>query len=282
MLRLLALVACVLPLQVFAGMLDLLPLAHIERKMIYPLSPEQQEPSALGLRNTHSVNIQTQDGETLVVWVVRANAPGPTVLYFHGNAGNLATRAQRFAWLQKNRINVVAMSYRGSSGSTGKPAQADITSDAQLVYAKLGSLLPGTEHSDVILYGESLGAAVSIALLSSLPRDERPSGVILEAPFTSIPDMARAMTEVPDNLIQRITNKWDSLGSASALTRPLLILHGTRDSVTPIKMGRRLFRAAPVKDKDFVAVAGASHSATWRNDTMPRILKFIRAYGRSP
>ncbi|WP_293452387.1 alpha/beta hydrolase [Planktotalea sp.] len=107
----------------------------------------------------------------------------------------------------------------------------------------------------------------------------RPAGVILEAPFTSTPAMARAMMEIPDNLIARIQDRSDSLSRANALTIPTLIIHGAQDEVTPQAMGRAIFDAAPASDKDFISVRGASHSETWRSDTMPKIWSFILTYG---
>lgn len=275
---LLALALCT-PLPALAGVLDLLPLKRIERKMIYPLSALEVAPRAVGLANAEVHRVQT-GGETLIVWSLRAARPAaPTVLYFHGNAGNLATRASRFAAMQAQGINVIAMSYRGSSGSTGLPAQEGITADALHLFETAARYSPAATPEQLILYGESLGSAVAVALLSRLAPEQRPAGVILEAPFTSIPDMARAMTEVPDTLIARITDRWDSHAHASALSIPLLVLHGTADEVTPIEMGRALFSAAPVQDKDFIAVRDALHSGTWRSDTMPRLWRFIHSYG---
>ena len=275
---LIALTLCT-PAPALADLLHLLPLKRIERKMIYPLSAIEVDPASLGLSgaNVHSIS---SSAEEIVVWTLStARASAPTVLYFQGNAGNLASRASRFAAMQDQGINVIAMSYRGSSGSSGLPSETGITSDALTTFQRAGDLLPNTQARNLILYGESLGAAVAIALLAKLAPQDRPAGVILEAPFTSTPDMARAMTDVPDNLIARISDRWESRARAHALTIPTLVIHGTDDAVTPIEMGRAIFNAAPVTDKDFIAVRGASHSGTWRTDTMPRLWRFIRAYG---
>ena len=263
-----------------AGLLDLLPLKRIERKMLYPLSAVEVDPAVLGLQNA-TVSELTHDGERLIVWTLKAQKPGgATILYFHGNAGNLALRAERFDHFQKQGFNVIAMSYRGSSGSTGLPSESGITKDALHVYRNAAQLATVAGPDQLVLYGESLGSAVAIALLAALPESERPAGLILEAPFTSTPEMAQTMAELPPALIARISDRWDSLSRGSAITIPLLVLHGTRDAVTPIEMGRRLFANAVVKDKDFIAVQGATHSTTWRSDTLPRMHRFIRRYTR--
>ena len=268
----------ILPSLSHAGLLDLLPLKKIERKMLYPLSSVEVDPRLLGLKRV-AVHDLNDDNHRLLVWVLKASVPNaPTVLYFHGNAGNLATRAARFAEFQAQGFNVIAMSYRGSSGSGGKPSEAGISADARQVYKQAEKLIANTTPQKIILYGESLGSAVAIALLEALAPDERPAGLVLEAPFTSIPAMAQTMADIPPKLIARISDRWDSLSRVKAITVPLLILHGTADEVTPISMGRALFAHAPVKDKDFIAVRGASHEGTWRSDTVKRLYRFIHTY----
>ncbi len=268
-----------LPAIAQAGLLDLLPLKQIERKMIYPLSPRYVHPKAAGLHNTTEHRIK-RDAQDLLVWSVPAKGPPrATVLYFHGNAGNLAVRAARFKQIQSQGFNVLAMSYRGSSGSDGIPSEPAITEDALHLFQNAHRFSSVRTPQRLIIYGESLGSAVTIALLHQLPAAQRPAGVILEAPFTSIPDMARALTDVPANLIARISDRWDSHSRTNALTVPTLIIHGTLDEVTPYTMGRAIFQAVPIKDKNFIAVEGASHSGTWRADTMPSLWSFIRAYG---
>jgi alpha-beta hydrolase superfamily lysophospholipase len=267
-----------LPITAHAGLLDLLPLKAIERKMIYPLSPEHVDPTRLGLPNTTEHRID-HPSASIVVWSVPATGKSrATVLYFHGNAGNLALRAERFKQMQAQGFDVLAMSYRGSSGSTGVPSETAITNDALHLYLNAGKYVPLRAPRNLILYGESLGSAVAIALLAKLSEAQRPSGVILEAPFTSIPDMARAVTDVPDTLISRISDRWESLPRGHSLTMPTLVLHGTADEVTPMRMGQAIFKAAPHKYKNFIAVKGASHSGTWRSDTMPKLWRFINTY----
>jgi len=273
------LIALIAPIAAQAGLLDLMPLRKIERKMLYPLSSEEVVPSELELKQTQVLRIDRETAE-IVVWRIEAKHPArATVIYFHGNAGNLAVRAERFKILQSQGFNVIAMSYRSSSGSTGLPSEIAILADARHVFEMVPQLFPKVTPQDVILYGESLGAAVAIGLLSEIEADARPAGLILEAPFTSIPEMANSVLDVPDSLISRIHDRWESLARAPSITIPTLVMHGTLDEVTPTRMGRAIFDAVPINDKDFIAVKGASHSATWRSDTMPRIWRFIRTYG---
>lgn len=278
MLRFASILLFCLPLTAQAGLLDLLPLKRIERKLIYPLSPVQVDPVNVDLKGA-TEHVLNSNGEDLIVWSIPATGPTRAhLLYFQGNAGNLANRAERFKLMQSQGIHVIAMSYRGSSGSTGIPSEPAITQDALTLYQNLNHVIHDFKPKTLILYGESLGSAVAIALLAHLTQDRRPAGIILEAPFTSTPDMARAMADIPANLIAQISDRWDSLSRASALTIPTLIIHGTADEVTPIAMGRTLFSAIPTRDKDLIAVSGATHSATWRSDTMPKLWRFVRNY----
>jgi hypothetical protein len=141
-----------LPITAHAGLLDLLPLKAIERKMIYPLSPEHVDPTRLGLPNTTEHRID-HPSASIVVWSVPATGKSrATVLYFHGNAGNLALRAERFKQMQAQGFDVLAMSYRGSSGSTGVPSETAITNDALHLYLNAGKYVPLRAPRNLILY----------------------------------------------------------------------------------------------------------------------------------
>ncbi len=275
--RWLALVLLLWPVTAGAGLLDLLPLGWLEKRMLYHFSPVEDAPAEVGLSGVTAHRIAAEGAE-LVVWSAPPARPGgPVIFYLHGNAGNLGIRAGRFRQMRAEGFGLVAMGYRGSSGSDGTPSEPALTQDARLVYDRIAQLVP--RGGEVILYGESLGTAVATALMHGLPEADKPAGVVLEAPFTSIPDMARQVTDVPPNLIARIRDRWDTLARAEALSVPLLVLHGRDDAVVPFAMGRRVFAAAPVRDKDFAALRGVGHLNVWQPAVRQRIWRFVRAYG---
>lgn len=266
---------------------------YLLRLAIYPFDGTRQPPTDAGLPEVQEVLHDVGDG-ALVVWVADPDPGKPVIFYLHGNAGNLAARAGRFRRFLDRGYGLIAPAYPGSSGSEGTPSEESIKQSIRSVWLAQAKLLPVTNRSlsadtpapKVILYGESLGTAVAIALLASPVTNADdgfgpPDAVILEAPFTSLkdvalnsyPQLATAMDQLPD--------LWPSLTLAGGLRDPLLILHGTQDDVIPIAQGRQIFAAAPTQDKDFLSVQGAGHTDLWRSDTVPRLWRFIDRYGVS-
>ena len=116
-----------------------------------PLSPTEIAPAAVGLPNTQVI-LRPIDAGHLVVWSIPAKGRAKaSVLYFHGNAGNLANRAPRFILLQDQGFNVVAMSYRGSSGSSGVPSEDAITKDALALFNTIENSRPNATSKNLIL-----------------------------------------------------------------------------------------------------------------------------------
>ena len=250
-----------------------------ERKMIYPLDATYVLPADRGLHSVEEVAFPS-DGETLITWAAHPRPGHPVVLYFQGNAGNLAARSERFRRLIARGYGLFAPAYRGSSGSSGRPSELALLNDAETAYQALLNHFPTLNSDQVVLYGESLGTAVSIGLLTS-PATNKGSGfgpsaaVILEARFTSIPDVARHHYPGIGALAETYDSTWDSLSRACTLNMPLLILHGTQDRLIPIEMGRQIFAAAPSREKHFFEVKGAGHTNLWQAETQSRLWQFI-------
>jgi fermentation-respiration switch protein FrsA (DUF1100 family) len=250
-------------------------LGKFEQSMVYPLDPTEVSPANAAVPQMQAVRFASGK-ETLVLWVAKPKAGKPVILYFHGNAGNLANRAHRFAAFEKRGFGVVAMAYRGSSGSTGKPKQKAILKDAINVYQALPDLVG---KAPVILYGESLGTGVAVLMadspeLASTP----PAAMVLEAPYTSIPDVTRRIYPKLKPLLFLMKNRWPSLRHIRNLDIPLLILHGTNDPLIPIEMGREIFDASPVSDKTFFAVQGAGHNDVWQTDAKVALYGFLNRF----
>jgi fermentation-respiration switch protein FrsA (DUF1100 family) len=246
-------------------------LDRLEQSLVYPFDPARAVPPE-GLREV----MFESGGQALVLWVARPEAGKPVILYFHGNAGNLAARAGRFQRFLERGYGVVAMGYRGSSGSSGRPTEEALSFDAARLFARIAD---HAGAAPVVIYGESLGTGVAVAVLARGARE--PAAVVLEAPFASVTDVALAGDPRLAPLVKRMKNRWDSLSRADALRAPLLVIHGTRDTLIPIEMGRALFAAAPATDKRFLAVKGAGHNDLWRSDTLPELWAFIDSRGVS-
>lgn len=249
-------------------------LGPLENALVYPFDAARVAPKSAGAANMREVTRQI-NGETLILWVAQPAPSQPTILYFHGNAGSLATRAGRFNRFTARGYGVIAPAYRGSSGSTGSPSEQAITADTAHLYANLDAILPGLTPDQVIIYGESLGTGVALKLLAGDPDIAQPRGVVLEAPYTSIPDVAaRAYPQIAP-LVDRMINIWDSKTHAKSLRAPLLVIHGNRDRLIPIRQGRVIYATARSRNKRFLRVRGAGHADLWRSDTLPRLWRFI-------
>ena len=232
--------------------LAILAVAYLaQRRLTYFPNPARIPPAQLGLSGVTEDVLATPDGARLIAWYAPAPPGRPTLLYFHGNGGSLAGRAMRFQRYQNAGFGILMLSWRGYSGSTGSPSEAANYADARLAYDSL--IHRGLEPTDIFIYGESLGSGVATHLATEVPV----AGVILDAPFTSIPDVgAAAYPYLPVRLL--MSERYDSASRIAAIDAPLLILHGVRDGVVPFAMGKKLFELAR-EPKRMVEFAGGNH-----------------------
>ena len=238
---------------VFLVVFGLLVLAWSQQRVLmYVPDPNRVDPAAHGLSEADEIVLRASDGVNLIAWYGAAKPGQPTLLYFHGNAGNLLSRIGRTAEYLNQGYGVFMLSYRGYSGSGGKPTEANNIADATLAYQWL--LDQGIVSDDIVLYGESLGSGIAVQLAAK----SAVGGIVLDAPYTSIADVgARIYPWLP---VQRfILDRYDSMARIREVTAPLLIIHGANDTLIPLAMGRRLFEQAN-EPKQFSAIAGAGHT----------------------
>lgn len=208
----------------------------VQRSMMYFPDTTRTPPAAAGLPEAEEVVLDTADGVRAIAWHVPPRGEKPVVLYFHGNGGAIAYRVFRFRDLIADGTGLVALSYRGYAGSTGTPSEAGLIADAEAAYAFAAARYPPER---IAVFGESLGTGVAVALAA-----EKPVGrVILEAPFTSAADVgASVYWFIPVRLLMK--DQFRSDERIGRVTAPLLVLHGERDNVVPIRFGERLFALA--------------------------------------
>ena len=221
-----------------------------QRRLMYPADPTRVAPTSLAL-DVAEVELATPDGERLVAWHAKA-APGqPTLLYFHGNGGNLADRSDRVALYRGEGYGLLMPAYRGYSGSTGRPSEVSNIADARLAYAWLRAR--GVPAADIVLYGESLGTGIAIQVAAVEPV----KGMILDAPYTSIADVAQR--QYPWMWVKPfILDRYNSIDLIASVKVPILVLHGARDGIVPVDMGRAIFAAAN-EPKRLVVFPEAGH-----------------------
>ena len=223
-----------------------------QRKLMYFPDRTHVQPADLGLAEVHERVLKTPDGERVIAWYGKARPGQPTLLYFHGNGGSLAIRAPRIARFMAEGWGVYMMTYRGYGGGSGIPTEIDNVADARLAYGAL--LLEGVAPSSFIAYGESLGSGIAVRI----GIERQVAGVILDAPYTSIVDIAaRAYPFLPVRAF--LLDRYETTKYIANLKVPLLILHGEQDRVVPAAMGRELARVAN-EPKRLVVFPEGGHS----------------------
>ena len=186
-------------------------------------------------------------------WAPSDDPAAPVVLYLHGARWNLTGSVTRIERWRKLGFSVLAIDYRGFGRSTdASPSEQLSYEDAEAAWDYLGKAHPGRKR---YIVGHSLGGAIAAELAVRQPDA---SGLVLEATFTSIRDMVEhtAWRLLPVGLI--LTQEFDTLSKIAKLRLPVLIVHGTRDSIVPYEMGERLYAAA-LGPKRFIKVEGGSH-----------------------
>lgn len=192
-------------------------------------------------------------------WLPQPDPKAPALLYLHGTFRNLYQNLPKIEALREAGFAVLAVDYRGWGLSTAlSPSEDSINADARRAWAEFERHVPDARRR--VIYGHSMGGGVAVALAAQLryPRDY--AALVLESTFTSLPDVASSAGWLGRIGAMVTTERFDSLDRIEAINAPLLMLHGEADRTVPFELGQRLFAAARMPDKSFVAIAGGSHS----------------------
>jgi hypothetical protein len=234
-----------------AGYGGLLALMYVfQRALMYFPDSARVAPAQAGLPQAEDITLTSSDGERLIAWFVPARGHKPIVIYFQGNAEGLAARAERFTWLTADGVGLLALCYRGYGGSSGTPSEQGLIRDARAAYDFARAHYPAER---IVLFGESLGTGVAVALAS----EHEIGAVILDAPYSSIADVGAAHYPFAPVrwLIKDSFRSDERIGRVSA---PLLVLHGEQDRIVPIRFGEKLFALAR-EPKRMVRFAQGGH-----------------------
>ena len=227
-----------------------------DRFIFHPDHVTDRDPSHIGLR-FEDVFFTTQDGLRLHGWFIPHQEARATLVWFHGNAGNISDRLLNIKLLHDRiETNIFIFDYRGYGRSEGTASEKGTYLDGE---AAIKYLL-GRDDAGVrrlILFGRSLGAAVAAEMairFNSL-------GLILESPFVSIREMARAIfPSLPIAWLLR--TRYDTMEKVRLIKTPILVLHGDRDATVPFAQGKKVFEIAS-EPKRFHRIVGASHNDTF-------------------
>jgi fermentation-respiration switch protein FrsA (DUF1100 family) len=196
------------------------------------------------------------DGVRLHGWLMRHEEAIATMIWCHGNAGNISGRIDNLAKLKALPINVFIFDFRGYGRSEGSPTEDGVYLDALAAYDYLVNQA-GIASEQIVIFGRSLGGAVAVELATQ----RQCRALILESTFSAAADMAKSMFGfLPVQLIMK--TRMNSLTKITNINVPLLMLHGDRDSIVPYRFGRKLFEAAN-EPKEFYTITGADHNDTY-------------------
>ncbi len=260
--------------------------ARLAAPMIfYPerLGERDSDPVLWGLRGAESVFLETEDGVRLHAWWVPASGPPSSsatraAIFFHGNAGNIASRSPVAAHLSSLGLDVLLVDYRGYGRSGGRPSEQGFYSDARAAYGYVVGER-GTAGEELVLIGNSLGAAVAAHLAA-----ERPvGGVVLTGAFRSVPSLAGSIYRwMPDRAFRWSTNRFDAELHLRQVSVPVLVGRGQHDGLIPREETFAVFEAAP-EPKRWFEVAGADHNDLWFTaELWTELEAFLGLPGRGP
>jgi len=208
---------------------------YLERSSLYyPSSAMEADPGSIGL-DYKEIVFFAEDRTELHGWLIPAKEAEVTVIFAHGNGGNISHRLEKIAILHELTVNIFIFDYRGYGKSKGSPTEQGLYQDIKAAYDYIKDNYP---KSKIVIYGESLGGAVAVDLAAKV----NVNGLILEGTFTSVADMAKIVYPwLPEIFLH---SKFDSLSKIGKINTPKLHLHGNLDQIVPIYLGQRLYEAA--------------------------------------
>ena len=209
-----------------------------QRSLLFPATREiDREPSLFGWA-FEDVYLQLPSGDTTHAWWIPLERARGTVLFSHGNAGNIAGRLESIGLLRELGLSVFAYDYGGYGRSNGHPSETRVYEDIRASWRELTEKL-GIPPEQIILFGRSLGAAPS----AQLGTEVQAAGIVLESAFLSVPEVAKEIFPfLPVRWLVR--DRFDNGAKVGQLKRPVFIMHSREDRVIPFRHGETLFQRA--------------------------------------
>jgi fermentation-respiration switch protein FrsA (DUF1100 family) len=215
----------------------LLGLGVFQRSLLYHPQQSDVTPEQVGLADTRNLFL-SRDGARVQYWFKAPKAGAPMLVYFHGNAGHLGTRAAYLKAFAAHGFGFAIMSYRGYGQSEGAPTERNIYADAHALMEDLAQA-HHVKPQRMIRFGESLGTGVAAEMATRF----EVGALALQSPYTSVAARASELYPyVPVNWLLR--DRYETLSKLPRIAEPLLILHGLRDEVIPVAHGQALYAAA--------------------------------------
>ena len=241
-----------------------------QRSLQYFPGRKGLSPGDVGLSGVAEESIRTSDGESIVAWHTAAAEGMPTILFFHGNGGEVADRSERLDFYRRNGFGTLFVSYRGYGRSSGSISEKGLILDALAAHDWLVSR--GVPGEQIAVVGESLGTGVAVQLAAQ----RRTGAVALEAPYTSAADVAAAIYWwLPVRLLMK--DPFHSRDHIANIAAPVLVQHGDADTIIPVAHGRGLHALAR-EPRELTIYAGAGHDVIHRPEVWQREVEFFRRH----
>ena len=226
-----------------------LAFAFQDQLLFQPSSRLLATPDDAGM-DYETVRLKTDDGETLHGWwIPAADVSRGTLLFFHGNAGNISGRLESVQQFHRLGLNVLIVDYRGYGQNTGAPSEQGLYRDAAACWEHL-TAERGIAPEDVVVFGRSMGGGAATWLAAR----HTPGALILESVFTNVPDVgAHHYPFLPVRALA--TNQFDNEARVAEIEAPKLFIHSREDRVVPFELGRRVYEAA-AEPKHFLEIQG--------------------------
>ncbi len=222
------------------------------RLVYFPMKAMAATPAAIGLAY-EDVLLETGNGTAVHGWYLPGREDARTLLFLHGNAGNISHRLDSLRVFNELGLKVLIIDYSGFGQSGGTPGERQTYEDARLAWQYL-THTRGVAPERIVIFGRSLGGGVATWLATR----ETPGGLILESSFTSVPALASKYYPMfPVRWLARI--RYDNASRLPTVGCPVLIAHSRDDELVPIAHGRELFALAR-EPKSFLEMRG-SHNA---------------------
>jgi uncharacterized protein len=238
-----------------------------------PLRSWNPEDYGFELDQVDQILFESEDGTLLDGWYCRAKRPVASILFCHGNSGNLTWTAEAVAALTRAGLNVLTFDYRGFGRSSSFTTLSGVLADAHAAMHEHDRIRPALLPS--ILYGYSLGGAIAVQTADKGQFD----GLILQSTFTNLQDMARLRyPRLPLHLVSG--KEFDTLKKMEELQIPALVIHGAEDEVVPCWMGEKLFDTCSTPGGRLLVLDGALHTDLYERDAAT-IVEAIRKFATS-
>ena len=241
-----------------------------QRNLLYHPSENNYQNDTIQF-NHQEIFIKVNNEIKLKSWIINKDLKNfKTLVFFHGNAGDLSNRIYKLNELDKLNINILLISWRGFSGNEGYPTEKNLYEDAEAAIKWLNK--KKVSNSQIILYGESLGTGVAVEIASK----NNFNSIILESPFTSIENSAKIYYPyLPVSFL--LKDRYDSISKIKKINSPILIMHGRKDDIVPFFMGKKLFeKANSPKDSYFTDID--DHMMEFNSQLLSKIKDFITKY----